>query len=382
MSNSSFASRWAWADIDLGAVRNNVTALIAANPSQQLWAVVKANAYGHGAVEVANAALQAGASGLCVALADEALALRAAGITAPVLVMSEQPASQYTAMIEHDVIATLYNETSIKQYSKAANDAKRTALVHLKIDTGMHRVGVGVDSALTAATMITSQPSLQLDGVYTHLATADDAAHLGAALQMRRFSEVVDQLGKAGIAPRHVHVANSAAAVRRLGSELHTTMVRAGIALFGIASDASSNSFGEPTSVELQPVLSLKARVSHVQWLDAGEAVSYGLRRPLSKRTCIATLPLGYADGVTRGLWSNGHVLIGGKKRPFAGVITMDQAMIDCGDDTISVGDEAVLIGQQGKEAISANDWAALLGTIGYEVVCGVSARVPRNYLQ
>ena len=382
MSNSSFASRWAWADIDLGAVRNNVTALIAANPSQQLWAVVKANAYGHGAVEVANAALQAGASGLCVALADEALALRAAGITAPVLVMSEQPASQYTAMIEHDVIATLYNETSIKQYSKAANDAKHKALVHLKIDTGMHRVGVGVDGVLTAATMITSQPSLQLDGVYTHLATADDAAHLGAALQLRRFSEVVDQLGKAGIAPRHVHVANSAAAVRRLGSELHTTMVRAGIALYGIASDASSNSFGEPTSVVLQPVLSLKARVSHVQWLDAGEAVSYGLRRPLSKRTCIATLPLGYADGVTRGLWNSGHVLIGGKRRPFAGIITMDQAMIDCGDDTISIGDEAVLIGQQGKEAISANDWAALLGTIGYEVVCGVSARVPRNYLQ
>lgn len=382
MSNSSFASRWAWADIDLGAVRNNVTALIAANPSQQLWAVVKANAYGHGAVEVANAALQAGASGLCVALADEALALRAAGITAPVLVMSEQPASQYTAMIEHDVIATLYNETSIKQYSKAANDAKRKALVHLKIDTGMHRVGVSVDGALTAATMVTSQPSLQLDGVYTHLATADDAAHLGAALQLRRFAEIVDQLGKAGIAPRHVHLANSAAAVRRLGSELHTTMVRAGIALYGIASDASSDSFGEPTSVVLQPVLSLKARISHVQWLEAGEAVSYGLRRPLSKRTRIATLPLGYADGVTRGLWNNGYVLIGGKKRPFAGVITMDQAMIDCGDDTVSVGDEAVLIGQQGKEAISANDWAALLGTIGYEVVCGVSARVPRNYLQ
>ncbi|MSZ07746.1 MAG: alanine racemase, partial [Actinobacteria bacterium] len=242
MSNSSFASRWAWADIDLGAVRNNVTALVAANSSQQLWAVVKANAYGHGAVEVANAALQAGASGLCVALADEALALRAAGITAPVLVMSEQPASQYTAMIEHDVIATLYNETSIKQYSKAANDAKHKALVHLKIDTGMHRVGVGVDGALTAATMITSQPSLQLDGVYTHLATADDAAHLGAALQLRRFAEVVEQLREAGIAPRHIHVANSAAAVRRLGSELHTTMVRAGIALYGIASDASSDS--------------------------------------------------------------------------------------------------------------------------------------------
>ena len=382
MSNSGFASRWAWADIDLGAVRNNVTALIAANPSQQLWAVVKANAYGHGAVEVANAALQAGAAGLCVALADEALALRAAGITAPVLVMSEQPVSQYTAMIEHDVIATLYNETSIEQYANAAATAKRTALVHLKIDTGMHRVGVGVDGALNAATLIASKPLLQLDGVYTHLATADDAAHLGAALQLRRFAEVVDQLREAGIAPRHVHVANSAAAVRRLGSELHTTMVRGGIALYGIASDAASDSFGEPTSVGLQPVMSLKARVSHVQWLDAGEAASYGLRRPLSKRTCIATLPLGYADGVTRGLWNNGYVLIGGKRRPFAGVITMDQAMIDCGDDTVSVGDEAVLIGRQGQEAISANDWAALLGTIGYEVVCGVSARVPRNYLQ
>lgn len=382
MSNSGFASRWAWADIDLGAVRKNVSGLVAANPSQQLWAVVKANAYGHGAVEVANAAIQAGASGLCVALAAEAIALRAAGITAPVLVMSEQPASQYTAMIENEVTATLYNEASIEQYANTAATAKRTALVHLKIDTGMHRVGVGVDDVLHVATRIASRPSLKLEGVYTHLATADDAAHLGAALQLQRFSEIVNQLHQAGLAPRHVHVANSAAAVRGLGSEIRTTMVRAGIALYGIASDATSDSFGEPTSVVLQPAMSLKARVSHVQWLDAGEAVSYGLRRPLLKRSCIATLPLGYADGVTRGLWNSGYVLIGGKRRPFAGLITMDQAMVDCGDDTVAIGDEAVLIGQQGQEVISANDWAALLGTIGYEVVCGVSARVPRNYLQ
>ena len=382
MNTSNAVARWAWADIDLAAVRNNVAALIAASPKQQLWAVVKANAYGHGAVEVATAALQAGAAGLCVALADEAMALRAAGIAAPILVMSEQPPSQHKAMIEHEVIATLYNEASVQQYASAASALQRKALVHLKIDTGMHRVGVRTEDALTIAMLISAQPSLELDGVYTHLATADDAAHLGAALQLRRFAAAVNQLQEAGIAPRHIHVANSAATVRGLGSDLHTTMVRAGIAMYGIASDAPSDSFGEQSSVMLQPVMSLKARVSHVQWLHAGEAVSYGLRRPLTSLSCIATLPLGYADGVARGLWESGHVLLGGKKRAFAGVITMDQVMVDCGDDTVAVGDEAVLIGQQDQEAISANDWAALLGTIGYEVVCGVSARVPRNYLQ
>jgi alanine racemase len=381
MSKQPDTARWAWADIDLAALRSNVAALISHDPSQQLWAVVKANAYGHGAVKVADAAVQAGASGLCVALADEAVSLRAEGILAPILVMSEQPTRQHAAMIENNIIATLYNSDMVSAYADTARVLQRTALVHLKVDTGMHRVGVAPNDAVAVAQLIVQQQFLELDGVYTHLATADDAAHPGSAMQLGRFSQVINQLGEVGITPRHLHVANSAATVRHLGTDAATTMVRAGIALYGIASDAKHDSFGSPTSVSLRPVLSLKARVSHVQWIDPGEAVSYGLRRPVSTRTCIATLPLGYGDGVTRALWQEGYVLLGGKKRSFAGIVTMDQVMLDCGSDVVAIGDEAVLIGSQGSESIGANDWAALLGTIGYEVVCGISARVPRNYL-
>jgi alanine racemase len=160
------------------------------------------------------------------------------------------------------------------------------------------------------------------------------------------------------------------------------TMTRVGIAMYGVAADAQSNSFGVSKGAELQPVMAVKARVSHVQWLDAGEAVSYGLHRALKQRSCIATLPIGYADGVPRGLWTTGEVLIGGKRRAFAGVVTMDQIMIDCENDDVQVGDEAVLIGKQGEGQITANDWARQMGTIGYEIVCGISARVPRNYLR
>lgn len=160
------------------------------------------------------------------------------------------------------------------------------------------------------------------------------------------------------------------------------TMTRVGVAMYGIAADAQSNSFGVAPGVALQPVMSLKARVSHVQWLDAGEAVSYGLHRALKQRSCIATLPIGYADGVPRGLWETGEVLIGGKRRAFAGIVTMDQVMINCENDDVQIGDEAVLIGNQGANQITANDWARQLGTIGYEIVCGISARVPRSYLR
>jgi alanine racemase len=152
--------------------------------------------------------------------------------------------------------------------------------------------------------------------------------------------------------------------------------------MYGIPGDARSDSFGSPVAVALEPVMSLKAKVSHVQVLEAGQAVSYGLRRPLTSRSTIATVPIGYADGVRRALWERGEVVIGGKRRPFAGMVTMDQVMVDCGNDVVRIGDEVVLLGSQGSERVPANEWANLLGTIGYEVTCGISARVPRIYLR
>ena len=292
--------------------------------------------------------------------------------------MSEQPDSDHRLMIDNDLIATLYNASTISQYAEAAKTLGRIAKVHLKVDTGMHRVGAPIGDAVSRAQQIVSEPSMQLDGLYSHLATADLVGHPATPIQHERFRDIVDQLRQVGITPPHVHLANSAAAIRRLDPE--STMVRVGIAMYGIATNAESDSFGGSTDLRLEPVLSLHARVSHVQWVDAGDGVSYGLKRPFAGRTLIATLPLGYADGVPRQLWSAGEVLIDGRRRRIAGVVTMDQMMIDCDRDDIVIGDEVVLIGRQGTESISANEWARHVNTIGYEVVCGIGARVPRNY--
>lgn len=374
------SQRWAWVDIDLSALQRNVQTLCSHVYPRQLWAVVKANAYGHGGYQVATTALDAGASGLCVALAEEGIELRNAGIDAPILVMSEQPISQFGEMIDHELTATLYNAAAISAYADVAGSRGRIAKVHLKVDTGMHRVGVPTADAVTRAGQIAAESSLQLEGLYTHFATADLIDHPASVHQDEYFGHIVDQLQLVGIAPPLVHVANSAAAVRGIGSE--STMVRVGIAMYGIPTNAESDSFGAPTNVHLEPVLSLHARVSHVQWIGSGEGVSYGLKRPVVERTCIATLPLGYADGVPRQLWSAGEVIIGSKRRRIAGVVTMDQMMIDCGSDEVNIGNEVVLIGRQGREQITANEWARHVDTIGYDIVCGISARVPRNYLR
>lgn len=374
------AQRWAWADIDRVALERNVRTLCTRIQPQQLWAVVKANGYGHGAIPVATTAIDAGAKGLCVALVDEGIELRDAQIDVPILVMSEQPSSQHLAMIDHRLTATLYNAETIAQFAHVARDRGVVTNVHLKVDTGMHRVGASLDNAVKLAQQIEAEPSLRLEGLYTHFATADLDGHPATSLQYERFFHIVDQLKQIGITPAMIHTSNSAAAIRRL--DTRSTIARIGIAMYGIATNAETDSFGSPTDVSLEPVLSLRARVSHVRWVEADEGVSYGLKRPLAARTCIATLPIGYADGVPRQLWSEGEVLIAGRRRRIAGVVTMDQMMIDCGQDEIAIGAEAVLIGRQGAEHISANEIARHVDSIGYDIVCGISARVPRNYVR
>lgn len=379
-------SRWAWADINLSALAHNVRVLASESAPSKVWAVVKANAYGHGALQCATTALDSGATGLCVALADEAIALRQAGVSAPILVMSEQPPQQHEDMIKYGLIATLYNQVTIEHYASVATRLGIVGAVHLKVDTGMHRVGVDPKQAVEMAQFIATQAWLVLDGIFTHLATADVVGHEATARQVNGFDWVCEELKVMGLLPSRIHIANSSATMNHIDVAAQMknapTMTRVGIAMYGIAADAQSNSFGVATSEAVQPVLSLKARVSHVQWLDAGEAVSYGLHRALKQRSCIVTLPIGYADGLPRGLWTTGEVLIGGKRRSFAGVVTMDQVMIDCENDDVQIGDEAVLIGQQANLQVTANDWARQVGTIGYEIVCGFSARVPRNYLR
>ena len=375
------AQRWAWAEIDLGALRHNVATLATHIGPQQLWAVVKADAYGHGAIECARVALQSGAQGLCVALVSEGIALRQSGINAPILIMSEQPTEQHRDIISYGLIATLYNEATVTEFARTAHDLEIMASVHVKVDSGMHRVGVSPEDAVKVAKLVAESQWLSLEGIFTHLATADVVDTQFAQQQVSTFSRCVEQVRASGIEVRHVHVSNSASAIRKLDAGAGCTMARVGIALYGIPGDAHTNSFGATHQLDLRPVMSVHARVSHVQRVAAGQGVSYGLKRTMEQDSTVATLPLGYADGVPRGLWESGSVLIGGIRRPFAGVVTMDQIMVNCTDDAVRIGDEVVLIGAQGSEVITANEWANKMGTIGYEIVCAISARMPRNYI-
>jgi alanine racemase len=369
------ADRWAWVEIDLDAVRHNVGVLRARVAPAEVWAVVKADAYGHGAVAVAQAALQAGATGLCVALVQEAAALRDHGVDAPLLVLSEQPPAQLASAVRLGVVSTVYSVAQIEALEAAGARGHR---VQIEVDTGMRRVGCEPDDALALAARVVASHGLVLDGVYTHLAVADEPDHPANEAQLDTFDRVLAALDAAGIDPGTVHIGNSAGGLAHLRAR--RAVVRVGIAMYGISPGAGVDAH----AADLQPVLSLRARVSHVKRVRAGESISYGHRHTFVADTRVATVPLGYADGVPR-RWSavGGEVLIGGAAHPVVGVVTMDQLMVDVGDadagDAVAVGDPVVLIGRQGDASLSTELWADRLGTIGYEVVCALSPRLPRR---
>ena len=372
--------RWAWADVDLDAIAHNVRTLREAVAPAEVWAVVKANAYGHGAVPVARAAISAGAAGLCVALVDEGIELRSAGVGGPILVLSESAPEQFEALVAHRLTPTVYTAAAISALSAAVRQwAEVEYPVHLKIDTGMHRVGAAPADAVALADLIASTGNLKLHGVFTHLAMADQPEAAANACQLSALSAVLAAMAAAGHQPDLVHAANSAAALSLPTSRLD--LVRVGIAMYGLEPGPELHD----ACAALHPAMSLRARVSLVKRVIAGEGISYGLRHVFSTDTTVATVPLGYADGVPRRLFgSGGCVLIGGIRRPIVGVVTMDQLMVDCGDDDVAVGDEVVLIGPQvtahAADEIRAEEWAALLGTIDYEIVCGIGQRVERMY--
>jgi len=345
----------------------------------ELCAVVKADAYGHGAVPVARAALAAGATWLAVALAEEGHELREAGIEAPVLVLSE-PAPEAMELVARDrLTATVYTRAGLRALSEAATISPGGKLpVHIKVDTGMHRVGAEPEVALELARALTREPRLELEGIFTHLAVADEPANEFTALQLQRLDEVTRRLAAEGLRVRVVHAANSAGALFHPSARYD--LVRLGISVYGLAPSLETRS--APAAEPLSPVLSLKARVSYCKTVAAGDGLSYGLRYRLERASDVATVPLGYADGVPRRLFEvGGEVLIGGRRRPIAGAVTMDQLLVDCGPGSlVRPGDEVVLLGRQGTASIGPWEWAERLGTIAYEVTCGLSARLPRVY--
>lgn len=371
-----FSSRWAWADVHTGLIQHNVAIIAERVAPAKIWAVVKANGYGHGSVEVARAALAAGATGLCVALVDEGVVLRRAGITAPILLLSEQPEESADLIVGYELTPTICTTRGAAVIGNSAARQGKQVNVHIKVDTGMHRVGIDPGAVRQLVSYMGSQPSITIEGVYTHFAVADDPSHPANEKQLSSFHSVLDDLTSIGITPPLIHAANSAAALAR--PDARFSMVRLGIAMYGLLPGPGVKDL----CAGLIPALSLKGKVSAVRWVKAGEAVSYGLRRPVEQDTLIATVPIGYADGVPRLLTtSNVPVLINGVPRMLAGTVTMDQIMIDCGQDSmVTVGDEVVLIGRQGDHVVTADQWAEAIGTIGYEIVCGMSPRLFRRY--
>lgn len=369
--------RPAWVEVDLDAVRANTRALVEVARPAALLAVVKADGYGHGAVPVARAAVEAGASWLGVALVEEGMALRAAGIETRVLLLSEPPPAAAGAVVAHSLTPTVYTASGIEALAKAVADAGCDAPlpVHLKVDTGMHRVGCALDDALDIVDVIRGRPELELEALCTHFAVADEPENPYTAAQVERFDELLARLDASGRRPRLVHAANSAGLLA--GHRANYDLVRAGIALYGVPPAPVL-----ADRVALRPVLSLRALVSHVKRLEAGSRVSYGLRYELAGESCVATVPIGYADGVPRNLGiAGGEVLVHGRRAPIAGTVTMDQLMVDAGDIPVEVGDEIVLLGAQGDDEITAGEWAERLGTIAYEIVTGIGTRVPRRYV-
>jgi alanine racemase len=377
-------TRRVWGEVDLGAIRHNTQVLCDAARPAQLLAVVKANGYGHGATEVARAALEAGAAWLGVATVWEGVELKGQrrGIGAPILVLSE-PTNKVAAeaVVARGLTPVVYTLSGIEMLAKAViHDGGHAPLpVHLKVDTGMHRVGCSPDDALALVETIGARDELVLEGLCTHFAVADEPDNPYTASQIERFETLLAELAARDLRPRLVHAANSAGLLAF--PEARYDLARVGIALYGVPPAPAL-----ADRLPLRPALSIKARVAHVKWLDAGEGVSYGLRYRLPRRARIATVPVGYADGVPRNLGlAGGEVLIGGRRHPIAGTVTMDQLLVDVGDTDVEVGDEVVLIGTQtgpdGTELeITANEWAERLGTIGYEIVCGIGSRVPRRY--
>ena len=374
-----------WADIDLAAARHNAALLAELSAPARLCAVVKADGYGHGALAMARAALAGGATWLAVALVEEGVTLRNAGVEAPILLLSEPTPDAMADAVHHRLVPTVYSAAGVAALGQVSAGRTSPVEVHLKVDTGMHRVGADPDDVVALAGAVAATDGLVLGALWSHLAVADGDDPTDrdfTTTQIHRFGRVVDTLASAGHHPPMTHLANSAGAIAF--PEARCDLVRCGIALYGYCpTPAVAGALAGATGGRrLEPVLTLRAEVAFTRRLAAGERPSYGRRRPLPGGSTVATVPIGYADGVPRRLFDvGGEVLIGGARRPLAGVVTMDQIVVDCGPGAppVAAGDEVVLLGRQGGQEVSATEWADLLGTINYEILCDIGPRVPRR---
>jgi len=376
------ARRPTWAEIDLNNLAANFKQVkLRVTPAARVMAVLKANAYGHGAVECAQRLSREGADWFGVALPEEGIQLRAAGIKEPILCLAGYWPGQAAACIQYQLTPVVYRLDMIEALNQAAANAGIVIDVHVKVDTGMGRLGVRFDEMSEFIPGLAQFRNVRLDGVMTHLAAADDAACQPLTRdQIQRFDDVVTLFREHGYRPTHLHLANSAGIFGHRDS--WGNLVRPGGVLYGLWRDVLPLTTSDP---ELLPVMSLHSRISLLKWVPPGETIGYGCTFEASRRSLIATLPVGYHDGYMRGLSNRGHVIVRGRYAPVAGRVSMDLTLIDVTDvPGVEVDDQTTLLGWNRNKPelrITAEDLARIVGTLSYEVTCGVGERVPRVFI-
>ena len=378
-----FARRPTWAEIDLDNLAANFNRIRQrVSPVARVMAVIKANAYGHGAVACARRLADEGADWFGVALPEEAIELRAAGITQPVLCLGGFWPGQAAACIQHQLTSVVYRLDMIDALNQAAANAGVVADVHVKIDTGMGRLGIRFDQLSEFVNSLAQFRNVRIDGIMSHLAAADDAACQPLTRdQIQRFEDAVAVFRDHGFRPTHLHLANSAGILGHRDS--WGNLVRPGGVLYGLWRDVLPLETSEDPG--LLPVMSLHSRISLLKWVPAGETIGYGCTFEASRRSLIATLPVGYHDGYLRGLSNRAHVIVRGVYAPVVGRVSMDLTLIDVTNVAgVELEDQVTLLGwnrQQPELNIPAEELARIAGTLSYEVTCGVSERVPRVYV-
>lgn len=362
--------RDAWVEVNLDAIEHNVRAIRRhVPPGIDLMAIVKADAYGHGAVMILPTLEASGVSMAGVAAIDEAIHIREAGIKLPILVIGTVPDWAVQTAANYDIQLTVFDTHHLDSLKKAFPLTRKPVKVHIKVDTGMHRIGIAVDQALDFIRHCQVQDYIQVEGLFSHLADSHDPVLTQA--QLARWESLLAQVDPL---PRYVHIGNSGLAANGGNLERHGNLLRLGYAFYGY----------EPLNgSSLQPAMGLKARIMHIQEIPPGTGISYNhtWHSPPDRTSRIATLPLGYADGVPRCLSNRIEGLMGGRRFPQVGAITMDQMMFDItGAPEAAIGNTMTLIGRDGDQAIWLDDWAAKAGTIPYELMCGLRVRLPKTY--
>jgi len=366
-------------EINLDAVKHNVSEFKKCVNDENIvmMAILKANGYGHGSVEVSRAVLEAGVSQLAVAFVDEAIELREAGVTVPILVLGYTPVAAAKDAIQYDIMMTVYRIEDLQGINEFAKQLGKKACIHIKIDTGMSRIGLREEEVVPFLEELKSMKYIEVAGIFTHYSTADEIDKTYTNMQTNLFEKIVKTAKEMGVNFPYIHSSNSAGSMKL--SNTFQNMVRVGIGIYGMYPSKEV----DHTVVSLQPVLSLKSKVAHIKYAKKNRGVSYGNTYRTTGEEWIATVPIGYADGYNRQLSNKGYALINGIRVPILGRVCMDQLMLDVTKAMpVHVGDEVVFYGKQGEESIPVEEIADLLSTINYEVTCMLDRRIPRVYTE